>query len=151
MRHSNKMFLSDSIQEYGSLCYHVQTPRESELEYHYHGISADCELRVSDCSNSVVLEFSFDDQASYEKRMRKINRMIGALDEMRAGMREAYQDIERLKSIKESQPRKPRSARRIIMDCDDDPALRVQRDEDEASSRRNFSEDSFLDPDEVAE
>lgn len=84
LRKGDKAFLSDSAEEYGSVAWSVR--RNPAATY------ARADLRVSDCSNSVLIDFDFDlknpegHPYSVDSRVVKVNTLIDHLVQLRRSL-----------------------------------------------------------------
>ncbi len=67
----------------GAIHYSVQS------EYNY----VDSSLYIWDCSRKVGLAFGFSNERSAKIRLRKVNMIIEALEEMKEAMGKAYPDL----------------------------------------------------------
>lgn len=78
-RDRNKAWLNDSHQEFGSVAWHVSPSNRfrSEKGYIY------SELRLTDCHESINLEFTSDDAKQAFKRLKKLDTLISELQAFR--------------------------------------------------------------------
>ena len=67
-----KEFLSDSMGESGAVVWFLEVPEKGKFY--------DAEVQIKDCSRSVTLDFSFDDDKGLRKRINKINLLIECLN-----------------------------------------------------------------------
>ncbi|QNR53919.1 hypothetical protein phiK7A1_131 [Pseudomonas phage phiK7A1] len=85
-RYVRKEFLSPCADETGSIVCQIETPLQKDItEYHtrdgqswMRGV-----IKVSDCSKTVHIDFDCHDQSSYEKRIAKLDKMLGEVQAMR--------------------------------------------------------------------
>lgn len=86
IRGRDKRFLNDSHYEFGTVAWNVSTHQQTSSEF---SISAD--LRITDCSDVINLEFSSrEDPESSEKRMDKLDTLIESLQSFRATLQKAH-------------------------------------------------------------
>lgn len=85
MRHVTKEFLSESPDEYGSIICTISTSLVKDITHYTveKGGSIRASVRIADCSNSVELDFYAEGQKSFDKRMAKLDKLIGQLQSMR--------------------------------------------------------------------
>lgn len=77
VRKTSKQFLSDTPYEYGSVCWEVFVDPEDRYDL----IQAD--LRITDCSEKIILGFSSQKEKHIDKRIQKLDNLIDSLKEMR--------------------------------------------------------------------
>lgn len=77
VRKTSKKFLSDTPYEYGSVCWEVCVDPEDRYDL----IQAD--IRITDCNESISLQFSSNKEKHIDKRIQKLDNLIDSLKEMR--------------------------------------------------------------------
>lgn len=77
VRKTSKKFLSDTPYEYGSVCWEVLVDPEDRYDL----IQAD--VRITDCSENIILQFSSQKEKHLDKRIQKLDNLIDSLKEMR--------------------------------------------------------------------
>lgn len=77
VRKTSKKFLSDTPYEYGSVCWEVFVDPEDRYDL----IQAD--IRITDCSENIILQFSSQKEKHLDKRIQKLDNLIDSLKEMR--------------------------------------------------------------------
>lgn len=78
-RDRNKAWLNDSHYEFGSVAWHVTPSKRFRSEKGY----VSSELRMTDCSDSINLEFSSNDAREAFKRLQKLDTLISELQAFR--------------------------------------------------------------------
>jgi hypothetical protein len=92
MKFRGKRFISDSHEEYGSVGWYLNTDGRMGL------YTMDGELRLGDCSEVIILDFSCYHSSDVPKRISKLDSLIEELQNMRDKM--AFIDEELSKSKK---------------------------------------------------
>lgn len=87
----NKTFLSQGHLETGNISWYVST--DGEFSFVSEVISS--ELKISDCSGSVTLDFSCEKPSHIDKRIEKIDILIKELESMKEGFVDAKKSLER--------------------------------------------------------
>lgn len=77
---SSKKFLSGTPHEYGSVAWVVSCEPKDD----YHLICAD--LRITDCSNDISLDFCTREAEHLEKRIEKLDSLIESLQKFRKAL-----------------------------------------------------------------
>ena len=88
----NKTFLSQSHQETGNIAWYVSTDR-GDQDFFSELVSSD--LKISDCSGSISLDFSCEKPSHIDKRIDKIDTIIQELQSMKEGFLEAKKSLQR--------------------------------------------------------
>lgn len=101
MRKNQKIFLSSSPDEFGTICTCVETPREEDVENKMF-LGVDAEVRITDCERPINLEFGFNSKEQYIKRKEKIKTMIKALKKFEKEMDIGYKNMEHLRKLKKT-------------------------------------------------
>lgn len=89
-----KTFLSTTPNEYGSIAtnFLCRIQRKDGSSYHH---SIDADVRITDCSKVIILDFSVASLKQYAERMDKMDRLIGELVLLRNRMRDAKDEVEK--------------------------------------------------------
>lgn len=87
----NKTFLSQGHLETGNIAWYVST----EGEYTFLSELVNSELKISDCSSSVTLDFSCEKPSHIDKRISKIDILIKELESMKEGFVDAKKSLGR--------------------------------------------------------
>lgn len=89
-----KTFLSTTPNEYGSIATNFLCRiQRKDGRSNYHCIDAD--VRITDCSEAISLDFSVASIKQYAERMDKMDRLIGELVLLRNRMRDAKDEVEK--------------------------------------------------------
>lgn len=105
MRWTVKEFLSPSPDESGSIICTIKTSLVKDMTPHSYAVrtggSMNASIRLSDCSNHILLDFDAEGQKSFDKRIQKLDKLIGHLQDMRSQMNEVWsshlRDVEHFK------------------------------------------------------
>lgn len=95
MRKNQKLFLSSSPEEFGTICTCVETPRKKSVKKGKI-LYAEAEVRITDCYKPINLEFDFDSKEKYLKRKEKLKNMIKALKQFEKEMDMGFKDFQEL-------------------------------------------------------
>lgn len=96
MRKNQKIFLSSSPEEFGTICTCVETPKKKDVNKSGY-LDVEAEVRITDCYKPINLEFSFDSKEKYLKRKEKVRTLIKALKQFEKEMDMGYRDFQKLK------------------------------------------------------
>lgn len=95
MRKNQKIFLSSSPEEFGTICTCVETPKKKNVKKSGY-LDVEAEIRITDCYKPINLEFSFDSKEKYLKRKEKLKTLIKALKQFEKEMGMGYEDFKEL-------------------------------------------------------
>lgn len=78
MRYVSKEFLSPSAHESGSIVCTAETSKPDQISSYRagQGGSIDGSIRIADCSEHVIIDFQATGQRAFEKRVKKIDKML---------------------------------------------------------------------------
>lgn len=83
-RYVTKEFLSPSADETGSIVCQIETPLVKDIsEYAMDNPWMRAGIKMTDCSKYINLDFDCHDQASFEKRLAKLDKIINEVQSMR--------------------------------------------------------------------
>ena len=90
MLRRNKTFLNDSHDEGGSVNWYVQTDKYVGTGYEFicGNCTLDAELKISDCSNIINLNFDCEKVEHIPKRIKKLETLINELQDMKSALEE---------------------------------------------------------------
>lgn len=85
MRYVSKEFLSPSAHESGSIVCTAETSKPDHISSYRanQGGSIDGSIRISDCSEHVIIDFNATGQKAFEKRVKKIDKMLEEITRFR--------------------------------------------------------------------
>lgn len=90
MRFATKDFLSESPDESGSVICKLSTDRVRDMNSWSHSVKSggymSGSLRISDCSDHIILDFDCTGQKGFDKRKAKLDKLISKLQDMRSQM-----------------------------------------------------------------
>lgn len=78
MRYVSKEFLSPSAHESGSIVCTAETAKPDHISSYLagQGGSIDASIRLADCSEHVIIDFNATGQKAFDKRVKKIDKML---------------------------------------------------------------------------
>jgi predicted phage tail protein len=97
-RYVRKEFLSPCAWETGSIICQIETPlvkdiSQYQIEKGYATMHAS--IKLSDCSDSITLDFDCHDQVAYEKRIAKLDKMVKEVQDMRDQYEAMWENTQR--------------------------------------------------------
>lgn len=91
----NKVFLNESHEEFGTVCWNVRVyPYACE---HREGRGSDripsrnSELRITDCSKSITLDFFYNTDKTYKERLKKLDCLMDELKMFKYNLQKSYE------------------------------------------------------------
>lgn len=87
----DKQFLSDSPSETGLICWAVTLDTDS---YDYRRVA--CDLKLSDCTDNIILDFDCYKTKDIDKRINKVDRLIASLTKLRGVLVTCKETTERM-------------------------------------------------------
>lgn len=82
-----KQFLSQREYEYGSAAYTIVC---EDIIKHKYDEEVQAELKVTDCSRSISLDFGFRNYGEFKERINKLNELIKIAEKMKEDLTEVY-------------------------------------------------------------
>lgn len=105
-RYVRKEFLSPCADESGSMVIQIETPLTSQItEYMIRDGSpwVRASMGITDCSRRIELDFDCSSQASFEKRIAKLDKMLKEVQDMRNQYESMWDNAKRNLAHKERQ------------------------------------------------
>lgn len=90
MRERHKQFLNDSHEEFGYVSWKVSSDGTG---YQYYPVNGS--LTIADCSDQIVLDFDCKDVKSVDKRIAKLDVLVGSLQDLRKALVKARTILEK--------------------------------------------------------
>jgi len=86
MKQGNKIFLSDDINETGSLAWFVADWNPAKPRHN----NKESEVQIRDCYKQVVLDFGYSNVEEYKARLAKIDTLISELESFRDVLKDSW-------------------------------------------------------------
>ena len=83
----NKIFLSDNVDETGSLDWYVKDAWYGKKSPHN---TRESTVQIRDCYKQIELDFSYDSYEEYTDRLKKIDTLINELISFRTALRDSW-------------------------------------------------------------
>ena len=91
----NKVFLSDSHEESGSICWVVQTDKDHSMSIFQYAVTAS--VSISDCNKTIHLDFDCEKVKHIDKRIDKVDTLIAELTKVKDALVEAKGELTKRK------------------------------------------------------
>jgi len=97
MRYTRKEFLTPEPNETGSIVIQLSTPRMKDMRSWNvkEGPYLSGSVKISDCSQNIILDFDCQGERAHEKRLKKLDKLIGELQAMRHQYVHMYENAQR--------------------------------------------------------
>lgn len=86
MKQGNKIFLSDDINETGSLAWFVADWNQDKPRHN----KKESEVQIRDCYKQFVLDFGYSNVEEYKARLAKIDTLISELESFRDVLKDSW-------------------------------------------------------------